>query len=58
MLEGSITMDDSAVVSATHIDNNGQEMPIGYVTKSLEKENWWATDNHMNTEEWNLIWVR
>lgn len=58
MLEGSITIDDSAIVSATHIDQNGKEAPIGYVTKSLGKENWWETDNQMNTEEWNLIWVR
>lgn len=57
MLEGYITMDDSAVVSATRIDNGGKEAPIGYVTKSLEKENWWETDNQMDTEQWNVIWV-
>lgn len=50
-------MDDSAVISATRIDNNGEEAPIGYVTKSLEKENWWETNNQMNTEQWNLVWV-
>lgn len=57
MVEGSITVDDSAVISATRIENNGKATPVGYITKSLEKPNWWETNNHMNTDQWNLVWV-
>jgi len=58
MVEGSIVMDDSAVISATHVKNNGNDvMPVGYIKKSLNKQNWWDTNNHLSTEQSNEIWV-
>jgi len=58
MVEGSITMEDSAVISATHIQNNGQDvMPVGYIKKSLNKPNWWDTNKNLNTDQQNIIWV-
>lgn len=57
-VEGSITIDDSAVISATLISSDGKDTTsMGYVQKSLDKQNWWVTNNQMNTEEWNLVWV-
>lgn len=56
VLEGSIVMDDSAIISATHIKNN-EIMPVGSITKDLTETNWWATDNEMNSQQWKLIWV-
>lgn len=51
-------MDESASISATLITNNGKDVKsIGYVKKSLEKYNWWETDNTINSEQWNPIWV-
>lgn len=57
-VEGSIAMDDSTVISLTHITNNGQEItPMGSVKKSLERENWWETDNQIDSDQLNLVWV-
>lgn len=57
-IDGSVTMDDSAVISATRIKNNGEEVvPVGFAKKSLEEKDWWATDNQMNMNQWNSIWV-
>lgn len=51
-------MDDSAVVSATHIKNNGEDvLSVGSVQKSLKRENWWETDNQLDSNEWNSVWV-
>ncbi|VVC28237.1 Vitellinogen, open beta-sheet,von Willebrand factor, type D domain,Lipid transport protein, N- [Cinara cedri] len=55
-IEGSITMDDAAVINANHVINNNEVMPIGTVKKSLQQSNWWNTDNQMSSEQWNLIW--
>jgi len=58
MVEGSIVMDDSAVISATRILNDGNDvMPVGYIKKSLDEQNWWDTSNHLSTEQTNEIWV-
>lgn len=58
MLEGSVTMDDSAVISATRIRNNGEDVvPVGFIKKSLTPDKWWDTDNQMITDQWNSIWV-
>jgi len=58
MVEGSIVMDDSAVISATRILNDGNDvMPVGYIKKSLDEQNWWETSNHLSTEQSNEIWV-
>lgn len=58
MVEGSIVMDDSAVISATRILNNGNDvMPVGYIKKSLDEQNWWDTSNHLSTDHSNEIWV-
>jgi len=58
MVEGSIVMDDSAVISATRILNDGNNvMPVGYIKKSLDEQNWWDTSNHLSTEQTNEIWV-
>lgn len=57
-IEGSITMDDSTAVSITHITNNGQDVTsVGSVKKSLERENWWETDNKIDSDQLNLVWV-
>lgn len=57
-VEGSITMDDSAVIRATFISNDGTNITsMGFVQKSLENKNWWVTNNQMNLEEWDQIWV-
>lgn len=58
IIDGSVTMDDSAVISATRIKNDGEEItPVGFVKKSLERDNWWNTDNKMDKNQWNSIWV-
>jgi len=58
MVEGSIVMDDSAVISATRILNDGNDvMPVGYIKKSLDEPNWWDTSNHLSTDQSNEIWV-
>ncbi|XP_060861024.1 apolipophorins isoform X2 [Metopolophium dirhodum] len=57
MVEGSIVMDDSAVISATRILNDGNDViPVGYIKKSLDEQNWWDTSNHLSTEQSNEIW--
>ncbi|XP_026815483.1 apolipophorins [Rhopalosiphum maidis] len=57
MVDGSIVMDESAVISATRVQNNGNDViPVGYVKKSLNEENWWETNNHLSTEQTNEIW--
>lgn len=51
-------MDDKAMIHATHVKNNGNEVvPMGSITKLLNEENWWDTKNDMNADEWNLVWV-
>jgi len=58
IVDGSIVMDESAVISATRVQNNGNDvMPVGYVKKSLNEENWWETNNHLSTDQTNEIWV-
>jgi len=58
MVEGSIVMDDSAVISAARILNNGNDvMSVGYIKKSLDEQNWWDTSNHLSTDHSNEIWV-
>jgi len=58
MVEGSIVMDESAVISATRIQNNDKEvMPVGYVKKFLDEKHWWETTNHLSSEQSNEIWV-
>jgi len=58
MVEGTIVMDDSAVISATRIQNDGNDVvAVGYIKKSLDEQNWWDTSNHLSTEQSNEIWV-
>jgi len=58
MVEGSIVMDESAIISATRIQNNGIDViPVGYIMKFLDEENWWVTSNQLSTEQSNEIWV-
>lgn len=58
MVEGSIVMDESAVISATRIQNNGKDiMPVGYLKKFLDEKHWWETNNHLSSEQSNEIWV-
>jgi len=58
MVEGSIVMDESAIISATRIQNDGNDIiTVGYIKKSLDEENWWDTTNHLNTDQSNKIWV-
>lgn len=59
MIEGSITMDKSALISVTHNfhDSTGTTQ-VGTVEKSLEEENWWKTNNQISSEDYNLILVR
>uniref|UniRef100_A0A2H8TZF4 Apolipophorin n=1 Tax=Melanaphis sacchari TaxID=742174 RepID=A0A2H8TZF4_9HEMI len=57
MVEGSLVMDESAVISATRIQNNGKDVvPVGYVKKFLDEQNWWETSNHLSSEQFNEIW--
>lgn len=57
MVEGSIVMDESAVISATRIQNNDKEViPVGYVKKFLDEKHWWETNNHLSSEQSNEIW--
>ncbi|CAH1725498.1 unnamed protein product [Aphis gossypii] len=57
MVEGFIVMDESAVISATRIRNNGKDvMPVGYLKKFLDKKHWWETNNHLSSEQSNAIW--
>jgi len=58
MVEGSIVMDDSAVISATRVLNDGNEvMLVGNVKKSLDEQHWWDTSNNLDTEQSKKIWV-
>lgn len=56
-LEGSITRDDSAVMSASRVINNGNVIPLGSIKKSLQRSSWWDTDKQLSSKEINLIWV-
>lgn len=59
MIEGSITMDESAVISATRTIHNGTgTVQVGFIEKSLDKENWWQTNDQINSEKLNLVWVK
>lgn len=55
--EGSFTRDDSAVMSASRVLDNGNVIPIGSIKKSLQRSDWWDTDKHLSSKELNLIWV-
>jgi len=57
MFDGSIVMDDSAVIYATHVQNDNDVTPVGYIKKSLTKQNWWSTTNDLSTEQSNIVWV-
>jgi len=51
-------MDESAVISATRIQNNGKDVKyVGYLTKFLDEKHWWETNNHLSSEQSNEIWV-
>lgn len=57
-VDGSIVMDESAVISTTYIQNNGKDaMAVGSVNKSLTEDNWWETNNQMDSDKLNKIWV-
>lgn len=44
-------------MSITHITNNEKIMSVGTVGKSLKRENWWETDNQIDSDQWNVVWV-
>lgn len=58
MIDGSINMDESAVISATRTIHNGTgTIEVGFIEKSLKKENWWETNDQISSDKWNPIWV-
>lgn len=56
-VEGSFTIDDSTVMSVTHIMNNEETASVGTVGKSLKRDSWWETENQIDSDQWNLVWV-
>jgi len=57
-VKGSIVMDDSAIIRFTRIQNDGNDViSAGYITKFLDEQNWWNTQNHLVTKQSNEIWV-
>jgi len=57
VIEGSITVDDSAVISCKHIEDGKEAVLVGTVKKSLSQENWWKTDSNMVSNSQKHIMV-
>jgi len=54
VIEGSLIMDDSAVISGQYINGN-DIVPMGSKTLFLSEKNWLNTD--MVSNEWTPAWV-
>jgi len=56
-IEGSIIVDDSAVISCRHSEDGKEPVLVGTVKKSLSQESWWKTDSNIESNSQKHIMV-